>query len=114
MWDVVKLKRIDEFEKLDFWTLLKIAEIANRDDEYARDLEQQHTDLKEQVSELEDEVCGLEDSNEELKDTVDDLNDLLRLCYLADDMDQVKYFIEDYDSKHPYREHYWDWLDKNK
>ena len=93
MWDVTKLKRIDEFENLDFWTLMKIAEIANRDDEYAKDLEEQHT---------------------ELKDTVDDLNDLLRLCYLADDMEQVKYFIEDYDSKHPYREHYWPWIKSNE
>ena len=114
MWDVTKLKRIDEFENLDFWTLMKIAEIANRDDEYQRDLEEQHEELKSQVSELEDEVCGLEDSNEELKDTVADLNDLLRLCYLADDMEQVKYFIEDYDSKHPYREHYWPWIKSNE
>lgn len=114
MWDVVKLKRIDEFENLDFWTLLKIAEIANRDDEYARDLEQQHTDLKEQVSELEDEVCGLESSNEELQEMVDDLTEILRKCYDSADMNEVKSHIEDYDSQHPYRGYDWPWLNKDK
>ena len=114
MWDVNNLKKIDEFENLDYWTLVKIAEIANRDDEYHRDLEEQYTELKSQVSELEDEVYGLESSNEELKETIDDLNDVLRKCYGSLDMEEVKTHIEDYDSLHPYREHYWDWLDKNK
>lgn len=114
MWDVNNLKKIDEFENLDYWTLVKIAEIANRDAEYNKDLENQHEELREEISELEDEVSGLEDNNAELNETIDDFEYLLSKCYQSESIEEVKKHIEQYDERHPYKQSFWGWLDKNK
>lgn len=114
MWDVNNLKKIEEFENLDYWTLVKIAEIANRDDEFQSALEEEHSELKEAVSELEDEVSGLESDNSELQQEVEEMEDVLRDCYMSKNMDEVKKHIESYDENHPYRHSFWTWLDKNK
>ena len=77
MWDVNNLKRIDEFENLDYWVLLKISEMLNKYEDICSD----NNELKNDISSYEDEIESLESDIEDLEDDKSKLSDLLQECY---------------------------------
>lgn len=113
MWDVNSLKKVDEFEKLDYWTLVKIAEMVNRVDEVEKEVERATEELREERDGYEDELENAEDHIRDLESSVEKLSDLLKECYETKHRD-VKSIIEHYDLTHPYHDFDWWWLDKNK
>lgn len=112
MWDVNSLKKIDEFEKLDYWTLVKIAEMVNRVDEVEKEVDRATEELREERDSYEEELDNAEYTIRDLESSLEKLSDLLKECYETRHRD-VKSIIEHFDLTHPYQFE-WDWLDKNK
>lgn len=102
MWDVNNLKRIDEFENLDYWVLLKISEMLNKYEDICSD----NNELKNDISSYEDEIESLESDIEDLEDDKSKLSDLLQECYEVGNQ-EVKEVIDKSGNN-------WWWLDKNK
>lgn len=113
MWDVNNLKKIDEFENLDYWTLVKIAEMVNRVDEVEKEVERATEELREEVQSLEDELDGLQSSYNEMDSKIDNFTDLIRECYEKGNP-EVKALIEEYDNSHQYEFNNWYWVDKKE
>lgn len=112
MWDVNSLKKIDEFEKLDYWTLVKIAEMVNRADEVEQEVERATEELREERDGYKEELDNAEYRIRDLESSLEKLSDLLEKCYETRHRD-VKSIIKLFDLTHPYQFD-WGWLDKNK
>lgn len=91
MWDVNNLKKIDEFEKLDYWTLMKISELLNKFDD--------KEELEESVSEYQDEIDDLEYEIRQKDRYIEHLEDTVTKCYNSDSLEEskghIKKFCED-------------------
>ena len=112
-WDVINLKHIEEFENLDYWTLLKISELANRAEEFEERVKEATEELREERDEYEGELDNAEHNIRDLETSVERLSNLLKECYETGHKD-VKNIVEKYDIDHPYHNYNWWWLDKNK
>lgn len=112
MWDVNSLKKVDEFENLDYWTLVKIAEMVNSVNEVEKEVERATEELREERDGYEEELDNAEYHIRDLESSLEKLSDLLKECYETRHRD-VKSIIEHFDLTHPYQFD-WRWLDKNK
>lgn len=112
-WDVINLKRIEEFENLDYWTLLKISELANRAGEFEDRVKEATEELREEVQSLEDELDSTQSDLNDMDSKIDNFTDLIRECYEKGNP-EVKELIEEYDKNHRYEYNNWYWVDKKE
>lgn len=106
--------KYDEFKDLSFDQLMKIGELclAYYNKGLFNTFEDVNSDLQDEIDELNNKLDELEDANHDLYYENNELEELVKECYLAKDMDDMKEAINNYAEIHKNYYKWSDWLDK--
>lgn len=90
-YDVNNLKQIDEFKDLDYWTLVKIAEVANNNQRL-----NEVSDLEQQLESKNDDIESLEYDISEKEEQIEELVNLIKQIYETKNGLKPKELISDF------------------